>query len=478
MQNSFFDCLVAAHCERQCASGVSKTPGSLQQRSPKCIGFRKFPKRGSFLGGSPVSFMHHHMEFLKQIVHENCRHHIKVIAAKPSDSDVIQIALGFQFAESIFLRPASIMKAHHLFHRRLLVRDDYLELISVLMGNEEIELNRLFGLLFDLVPDKEKPEAGVPLLGFPLRIKIRKLPIEIPPASPAIDHTLQLCEPLKRHRYRKLDTLSIKCFDSLVAEKGTVHAYLNDNAGTSGANNAHALLHEFQSTIGVMDIARAGKHIKDLACLSYCAEQRIVAPLSFLLFVKAHSCTFRHSSRAQNRPIKIKCHSYHTQSNKSCKNHLPASLPNFNYAFVVNVAQGPADCRNIRHSFESQKTQYHKVITIVIHVPEAAVSKHQMCDQYQSNHMIAIYRAYRQMIKTHTEPSLKIKIRKQLLNDNRTGKRSKPLVLEFKLRNFVDMGENLCFTIFHFQWPPDLGYFETRNSNFNQSGGRFTRSLS
>src|SRR5208337_1541912 len=252
----------------------------------------------------------------------------------------------------------------------------------------------------------------------------------------------------------------------------------DDDAGTSCANNANALLHEFQSTIGVMDIARAGKHIKDLACLSYCAEQRIVAPLSFLLFVKAHSCTFRHSSRAQNRPIKIKCHSYHTQSNKSCKNHLPASLPNFNYAFVVNVAQGPADCRNIRHSFESQKTQYHKVITIVIHVPEAAVSKHQMCDQYQSNHMIAIYRAYRQMIKTHTEPSLKIKIRKQLLNDNRTGKRSKPLVLEFKLRNFVDMGENLCFTIFHFQWPPDLGYFETRNSNFNQSGGRFTRSLS
>src|SRR5208283_3601087 len=99
----------------------------------------------------------------------------------------------------------------------------------------------------------------VPLLGFPLRIEIRKLPIEIPPASPATDHTLKLCEPLKRHRYRKLDTLRAEHFDCLVAEEGTVHAYLDDDAGTSCANNANALLHEFQGTIGVMDIARAGK---------------------------------------------------------------------------------------------------------------------------------------------------------------------------------------------------------------------------
>src|SRR3990172_2008850 len=394
--------------------------------------------------------MHHHLVFLKQIVREGCRHHIKVISAQPSDGDVIQIALGFQFAESIFLRPTPIMKTHHLFHRRLLVCDDYFKFISVLMRNEEIELDRLLRLLLDLVPDKEKPETGVPLLGFPLRIEIRKLPIEIPPASPAIDHTLKLGEPLKRHRYRKLDTLSIKCFDSIVAEEGTIHAHLDDNAGTGGTNNAHTLLHEFQSTIGVMDIARAGKHIKDLACLSYCAEQRIVAPLSFLLFVKTHRCTFGHSSRAQNRPVEIKCHLYHTKGNKSRKNHLPAHLPNFNYAFAVNVAQGPADCRDIRHSFESQKAQYHKVITIVIHVPETPVSKHQVYNQYQSNNVIAIYRAYRQMVKTCTEPGFKIKIRKQLLNYYRSGKRRKPLVLEFKLRNFVDMGENLCFTILHF----------------------------
>src|SRR5208283_5125816 len=125
----------------------------------------------------------------------------------------------------------------------------------------------------------------------------------------------------------------------------------------------------------------------------------------------------------------------------------------------------------------SQKTQYRKVITIIIHVPETPVSKHQGYDQYQSNNLIAIYRAYRQMIKTLTEPRFKIKIRKQLLNYHRSGKRRKLLVLETKLRNFVDMGENLCFTIFHFQWPPDLDYFEARNFNFNQSGGRFTRSL-
>src|SRR5208337_3559626 len=162
-------------------------------------------------------------------------------------------------------------------------------------------------------------------------------------------------------------TLSIKCFHSIVAEKSTVHAHFNDNAGTSGTNNPHTLLHEFQSTVGVMDIPRAGKHIKDLACLSYCAKQRIVSPLSFLLFVKTHRCTFGHSSRAQNRAVKIKRDPCYTKGYKSCKKHLPTCLPDFNYALVVNATQGPADCRNIRHPLEPQQTKYHKVITIVIH---------------------------------------------------------------------------------------------------------------
>jgi hypothetical protein len=87
------------------------------------------------------------------------------------------------------------------------------------------------------------------------------------------------------------------------------------------------------------------------------------------------------------------------------------------------------------------------------------------------------YRAHRQMIKAGAKPGFHIQPRKQLLNDDQACKRSEPLVLESKLRHFVDTREDLCFTIFHYQWPPALVYFASRNVNFNQSGGHFARSF-
>ncbi len=73
------------------------------------------------------------------------------------------------------------------------------------MRDKQIKLDGFLRLYFDLVPDKEKPETVVPLLGFPLRIEIRKLAVEAPPAPPSLVHPLKLGKPLKRHRYSKLD---------------------------------------------------------------------------------------------------------------------------------------------------------------------------------------------------------------------------------------------------------------------------------
>src|SRR4030042_1795509 len=185
-----------------------------------------------------------------------CRHHIQMISMKPPDSNIIQIALRFQLADGIFLRPAAVVKTHDFFHSRLLVRNYHLELIAVLMGNEQVELDRFLRLLFDLPADKEKPEAIVPTLGFPLCIEIRQLTIEAPPASPAPDHTLKLCKPLKRHRYRnKLDPLGVERCDNLVAEEGAVHAHLDDNAGTGSENNTCALNNKLNCDMGVLNIA-------------------------------------------------------------------------------------------------------------------------------------------------------------------------------------------------------------------------------
>ena len=158
MQNSLFDCLIAAHREPQDAAGMGKTPSALQKRPSEGICFREFPKRC----GSPISVMDHHMKLPQQVMRNNCGHHIKMIAVKPPYGNIIQLALRLQFAERIFLRSSPMVKTHDLLHGRLPVRNDHREFMAVFMRNKQIELDRLFGLLLDHSPDKEETEAGSP----------------------------------------------------------------------------------------------------------------------------------------------------------------------------------------------------------------------------------------------------------------------------------------------------------------------------
>ena len=71
----------------------------------------------------------------------------------------------------------------------------------------------------------------------------------------------------------------------------------------------NALQDEFKSAVGVMDIAGTGKHIKDLRLseLSYrTTDNSSSVPSSCLL--KPTAAPSASSSRAQNRPVKIKRH--------------------------------------------------------------------------------------------------------------------------------------------------------------------------
>lgn len=473
MQNTLLDCRIAAHCERKRTAGLGKASGPLQKRPSESISFREFPKGGPFFGSSPGSFMREHMKLPKKVMRKDGGHHIKVIAVKPSYGNVIQIALRLQFAESILLRTSSIMKIQDILHGRLLIGNDHLELIAVFMGNEQVELDGLLRLHLDPTTNKEETKATVPTFGFPRRVEIGKLATEKLPPPSALNHLLEFGETLKRHRDGELNAFLLKCPDDLIAEERAVHACLDDNAGAGAADYTNALQDEFKSAIGVMHIARAGKHIENLPRLCYRAEQRIITPLPLLLLVEADCCPFGLSARAQNRAIEIKRRPNQPKGLKSCKQHLPASLPKLEDTFVVNAGQGPADSRDVRKFPESQKTKHHEIVPIIVHVPKSPISQHQVHDQQKDNDVMTEYRTYRQMIKTGTQPGFHVQPRKQLLYDNQACKRSKPLILETKLRHFVDTGENLCFTRFHFQWPPALVDFAARHINFNQSGGRF-----
>lgn len=299
-----FDSRIGIHGHGKNPAGPGNAACTLKQRPSEGVCLGEFPKSRSFLGGPPVFFMHHHMEFPKQIMRKDCGHHVQMVAVQPPDGDIIKIALRFQLAEGIFLRSSAVVKAEDLLHRRLFVRDDHLELEAVLVRNEQVELDRFLRLLLDLPADKKKAKAGVPLFGLPLRIEIRQFAIEVPPASPALNHALKLGKPLKGHRYRKLDSLGIECRDDLVAEESAVHTHLNDNAGTGGSDYTYALHHELKGSVGVMDIAGTREHIEDLSRLGYRAEQVIVASLPFLLLIKAYRRAFGHSPVLKTEPSK------------------------------------------------------------------------------------------------------------------------------------------------------------------------------
>src|SRR4030042_4285341 len=112
---------------------------------------------------------------------QNGRHQIKLIAAETSDGNVIHFALGFHFPKYLFLISPAMMKPQYLLHGRLFVRHNHRKLITILMGNEEIQLNRPLIDPLTLLTDKQKPVSAAPALGLPMRFKKGPRLFKIPP---------------------------------------------------------------------------------------------------------------------------------------------------------------------------------------------------------------------------------------------------------------------------------------------------------
>jgi hypothetical protein len=61
------------------------------------------------------------------------------------------------------------------------------------------------------------------------------------------------------------------------------------------------------------------------------------------------------------------------------------------------------------------------------------------------------------MRKSGSQALLQLDALKELLEDEQPGKGCQLLIFEPKERNFMEFGQNLCFTGFHLRWPPGSG---------------------
>ena len=326
MKDSIFYYRIGTQRECECPGGACNTSSSLQQRSSKGIGLGELPKCSTFFCRSTGTRMDKHMKFPQDIMRQYCRHQVKMISVQPSNGDIIHIALRLQLAARVFLRPSAIMKVENLLHGGLLVSHDHLELESVLLRNKEVKLNSFLGLLFDSLSNKEKAKLVIPFLGLPIGVEVGQFTIEAPPASSAINHLLQLRKALKGHGDGELNVLFVQLLHNLVAEEGAVHAHFDIDAGTGSPNASDAVKDELHGSIGIMDIARTGQHIKDLGRLGDSTEQGIVASLSFLLLVEPDRRAFGHSSSANDRSVEVHRQSGKLKGLQPSQQHLSAQL--------------------------------------------------------------------------------------------------------------------------------------------------------
>src|SRR4030042_6019694 len=237
---------------------------------------------------------------------QNGRHQIKLIAAETSDGNVIHLALGFHFPKYLFLISSAMMKPQHLLHGRLFVRHNHRKLITVFMGNEQIQLNRPLIDLFTLLTDKQKPISAAPTLGLPMGLKKGPCLVKTPPTLPLLNHPLQLDKTLKRNRKGKFHAQTIEQGYNFVTKKRTVHPNLDLHSRQFLTQHPNTTKQKRLGPIGIMNISRTMIDVKDLPRLSNGTKQGIITPGSLSLPVKSDRRPFNPSPlRPIDRPIKV-----------------------------------------------------------------------------------------------------------------------------------------------------------------------------
>ena len=88
------------------------------------------------------------------------------------DRYVIHLAMHLEFCEDALLRSAALMEGNNVARIRPLVGDDDLEFSAVFNWSEQVELDRLLVLAFDLLSDEDEAVTGIPRLRIPAGFEV------------------------------------------------------------------------------------------------------------------------------------------------------------------------------------------------------------------------------------------------------------------------------------------------------------------
>jgi hypothetical protein len=167
MQQLISNGLVGTECESESALGAGESTCPLDELTAHRVKPLEMPERRA-LGGRAASWLAScHLQFPVEIVGQRGGEQEDLVPGERLRGDVVELPLRFQFSENALLGAAAVVIADHLLGANCLVGDQDLELVTTLLGNKEVELDRLFVPHRREAADEEEAITAAPhALGF------------------------------------------------------------------------------------------------------------------------------------------------------------------------------------------------------------------------------------------------------------------------------------------------------------------------
>jgi len=449
MQQLGFHGMVSAHGERHLPLWTGQAPGALNQLAAQGAELFESPQRCAFCGRVAFLLITEHLHLPVEIVRQHRREQVDLVAGLFSGGDVVHLCLRLEFSENALLGATPIVESQRFPGGDSFVGDDRLEVVAIFIGGEKIQLHRALVLFSVPASDKYEAVSVIPARWLPVRFKEAAFPVEVAPAFAAFDQCLEGGKALERDADRELNTFGIKHGDDVIAEKGAVHARLNDAARQNRLDFPHAGEDEYLGAIGIVYVTGAMPDIEDLSSLGDGAKQRVVAALTFLLPIETDGCAFGETASRNNGAVEVQRDAGKSQPAKLIQNPLPDKPTQVADTSVIQSRQRPADGGDIWQALQSQQAMHHGIILVIAHILKPAVAQQQMNDQQRHHDAMTKNRADRQVAETSAQLLLQVDAGKQRLVQYKARERGQSLILEPDLWNTIGFAMNGGFATLH-----------------------------
>ena len=363
-----------------------------------------------------------------------------MVAQEFPGGDVVHVALRLQFCEDRLLGTAAMMEGCDMASRDRLVGDHDLELVAVVVGDEEVELDGTFGAYRCESAHDEQTKAAVPALGFPTGLEVGNGGVDTPPEAALFNDLLELRTAFEGHRDGEFDATVVKRDDNVVVVEGAVHANLEVYAGQCLPDFLDASQNEIAGAVRIVNVAGAEEEVEDLSGLGDGTEQRVVAALAFLLAVEADGGAFCPAVGAEHRAVEVESEAAQWKSREALQHQTAKQVPQFVDHRLCDLGQDSADRGDMRKTAQLEQAQDERVVVVEAGVSQVSIAEQEMNDEAEHYNGIAVGPGGLELSEALLEAVTEVKAIKKSLEQDQSGEGCELLIFE------AELGESVGFT--------------------------------